>query len=36
MIDHMGGVNAVMVTTEPQGGSDHPTTEPIVSVAIPQ
>ena len=35
-IDHMGGVNAVMVTAEPRGGSDHPTSTPIVAVAIPQ
>jgi len=35
-IDHMQGVNAVMVTAEPRGGSDYPTSEPIVSVAIPQ
>ena len=36
VIDHMRGVNAVMVTTEPQGGSDHPTSNPIVAVSIPQ
>jgi anti-sigma-K factor RskA len=36
VIDHMDGVNAVMVTEEPRGGSDYPTSEPIVAVAIPQ
>jgi anti-sigma-K factor RskA len=36
VIDDMQGVDAVMVTAEPRGGSDHPTSEPIVSVAIPQ
>jgi anti-sigma-K factor RskA len=35
-IDHMDGVNAVMVTSEPRGGSEQPTTKPIVAVAIPQ
>jgi anti-sigma-K factor RskA len=35
VIDHMDGVNAVMVTAEPRGGSSYPTSEPIVSVAIP-
>ncbi len=35
VIDDMKGVNAVMVTTEPRGGSDYPTSEPIVSVALP-
>lgn len=36
VIDGMQGVNAVMVTAEPRGGSDYPTTEPIVTVALPQ
>lgn len=36
VIDHMHGVNAVMVTEEPQGGSDQPTGEPLVAVSIPQ
>lgn len=35
-IDDMQGVNTVMVTAEPRGGSNYPTSEPIVSVAIPQ
>lgn len=34
-IDGMAGVNAVMVTAEPRGGSVQPTSAPIVSVAIP-
>jgi anti-sigma-K factor RskA len=34
-IDNMQGVNAVMVTAEPRGGSVQPTSAPIVSVAIP-
>lgn len=36
VIDRMGGVNTVMVTAEPRGGSDHPTSPPIVAVALPQ
>lgn len=36
VIDHMEGVNAVMVTTEPRGGSNYPTGSPIVAVSIPQ
>jgi anti-sigma-K factor RskA len=35
-IDDMEGVNTVMVTAEPRGGSTQPTSAPIVSVAIPQ
>lgn len=35
-IDDMNGVNTVMVTAEPRGGSAQPTSAPIVSVAIPQ
>lgn len=36
VIEDMQGVNAVMVTAEPRGGSAQPTSEPIVSVALPQ
>jgi anti-sigma-K factor RskA len=36
VIDHMQGVNAVMVTAEPRGGSGYPTSEPIVTVSVPQ
>lgn len=35
-IEDMHGVNAVMVTVEPHGGSAQPTSEPIVTMAIPQ
>jgi anti-sigma-K factor RskA len=35
-IPDMHGVEAVMVTAEPRGGSPQPTSEPIVSVAMPQ
>lgn len=35
VIDDMGGVDTVMVTAEPRGGSDSPTSEPLVSMAIP-
>lgn len=35
VIDDMEGVNAVMVTAEPSGGSDHPTSAPIVAMSIP-
>jgi anti-sigma-K factor RskA len=35
-IDDMQGVSTVMVTAEPRGGSAQPTSDPIVSVAIPQ
>ena len=34
-IDNMRGVNTVMVTAEPRGGSVQPTSAPIVSVSIP-
>jgi anti-sigma-K factor RskA len=34
-IDDMDGVTTVMVTAEPRGGSVQPTSEPIVSLAIP-
>lgn len=36
VIEGMEGVDAVMVTAEPRGGSIHPTSEPIVSVAMAQ
>jgi anti-sigma-K factor RskA len=36
VIDDMDGVDAVMVTTEPRGGSEQPTSEPIVEIAVPQ
>ncbi len=35
VIDDMEGVDAVMVTAEPRGGSEQPTSEPIVAVSIP-
>jgi anti-sigma-K factor RskA len=35
-IDDMTGVDTVMVTAEPQGGSDEPTTPPIVTMSVPQ
>jgi anti-sigma-K factor RskA len=35
-IADMSGVDTVMVTAEPRGGSDHPTSAPIVTMAIPQ
>jgi anti-sigma-K factor RskA len=35
-IGNMRGVDLVMVTTEPAGGSKAPTSSPIVSVPIPQ
>jgi anti-sigma-K factor RskA len=35
-IADMRGVEAVMVTTEPQGGSEAPTSKPIVEMAMPQ
>ena len=36
VIDDMHNVNAVMVTSEPAGGSDYPTSDPIVAVALRQ
>lgn len=36
VIDQMNGVSAVMVTAEPRGGSEQPTSEPIVNVATAQ
>jgi anti-sigma-K factor RskA len=35
-INDMSGVDLVMVTTEPRGGSRAPTSAPVVSVPIPQ
>lgn len=35
-IADMSGVDTVMVTEEPQGGSDQPTGEPIVTMSVPQ
>jgi anti-sigma-K factor RskA len=35
-IGDMRGVEAVMVTAEPQGGSGHPTSKPIVTVTLPE
>lgn len=35
-IADMGGVDTVMVTEEPQGGSDEPTSPAIVTMSVPQ
>jgi anti-sigma-K factor RskA len=35
-IADMRGVDTVMVTTEPQGGSKQPTSEPLVTMSVPQ
>ena len=35
-ITDMSGVATVMVTEEPRGGSDQPTGEPIMTMAVPQ
>lgn len=35
-IADMNGVKVVMVTEEPQGGSDTPTGEPIMTMSVPQ
>ena len=35
-IADMSGVAEVMVTKEPRGGSDQPTSKPIVAMAVPQ
>ena len=35
-IADMSGVDEVMVSAEPRGGSTHPTSAPVVSVAVPQ
>jgi anti-sigma-K factor RskA len=36
VIGEMDGVDAVMVTAEPRGGSEQPTGEPIVAVELPR
>jgi anti-sigma-K factor RskA len=36
MIADMSGVDTVMVTEEPQGGSEEPTSPPIVTMSVPQ
>lgn len=36
VIEDMDGVEIVMVTHEPQGGSETPTSEPIVTMMVPQ
>lgn len=35
-IADMSGVDTVMVTAEPRGGSEEPTSEPIVTMSVPQ
>jgi anti-sigma-K factor RskA len=35
-IEDMRGVDTVMVTAEPRGGSEEPTSEPIATMAVPQ
>ena len=35
-IEDMTGVETVMVTKEPSGGSETPTGEPIVTMSVPQ
>ena len=35
-IEDMNGVDTVMVTEEPQGGSKEPTSEPLVTMSVPQ
>ena len=34
-IPDLGGVSAVLVSTEPSGGSSQPTTAPVITVPIP-
>jgi anti-sigma-K factor RskA len=36
VIEDMQGVNVVMVTAEPRGGSDFPTSDPLISVPVRQ
>jgi anti-sigma-K factor RskA len=36
VIEDMQGINAVMVTAEPRGGSDFPTSDPLISVPVRQ
>jgi anti-sigma-K factor RskA len=35
-IEDMSGVDVVMVTAEPRGGSDTPTSDPIATIAVPE
>jgi len=35
-IDDMTGVEIVMVTVEPQGGSEEPTSKPLMTMSVPQ
>ncbi len=35
-IEDMSGVDTVMVTEEPQGGSEEPTSPPLVTMSVPQ
>jgi len=35
-IEDMSGVDTVMVTEEPQGGSEEPTSPPVVTMSVPQ
>jgi anti-sigma-K factor RskA len=35
-IEDMSGVDTVMVTEEPQGGSEEPTAPPVVTMSVPQ
>jgi anti-sigma-K factor RskA len=35
-IEDMNGVDTVMVTEEPQGGSEEPTSPPVVTMSVPQ
>jgi hypothetical protein len=35
-IEDMSGVDTVMVTEEPQGGSEEPTSLPLVTMSVPQ
>jgi anti-sigma-K factor RskA len=35
-ISDMSGVETVMVTEEPQGGSEKPTSEPLMTMSVPQ
>jgi hypothetical protein len=32
----MEGVEVVMVTAEPKGGSESPTSSPLVTIAVPE
>jgi len=35
-IEDMNGVDTVMVTEEPRGGSEEPTAPPVVTMSVPQ